>query len=121
MPRSRTSGAGRARSTTCAPVSPAIWKADWGLDPTRRLYGRRGLRRPGGRAAPCDASAVQAAAQEVARQRAASAHAAAAEAGQLASRVEPVQRLPLGRQHARAQVRLQTAERLAGEEVQAHR
>jgi hypothetical protein len=61
----------------------------------------------------------QAAAEERALQRPVSVHAAAAEAGDLARGIEAGKGLARCLEHARGQVRLQTAERLAGEDVQA--
>ena len=45
-------------------------------------------------------------------------HAAAAEAGDLAGGVEAVERLLVDAEHLRSEVGVQTAERLAGEDVQ---
>src|SRR5215211_6075086 len=94
--------AGEGRSQ---PVSPSLWVR---LAP--------GCRHGAARAA----AGEETAAEEGALEGAVPVHPPAAEAGDLAGRVEPGQRLAVGAQHARLEVGLEAAERLAGEDVELH-
>ena len=83
-----------------------------------RYRGPRPLRPALRQFPPGGAAGEQAAAEERALERAVAVHPAAAEAGHLAGRVQAGQRLAVGAQHARGEVGLQAAERLAREDVQ---
>ena len=74
-----------------------------------------------GRSAPGGAAGEDAAAQERALQRAVAVHAAAAEARHLARRIDVAERRAVGLEHARRQVGLQAAQRLARQDPEPHR
>src|SRR5579863_10406460 len=73
------------------------------------------------RRAPGIAAREQAAAEERAFQRAIAVHAAAAEAGRLARGIEPRHDLAVLAEDARIEIGLETAERLAGQDIELHR
>src|SRR5277367_547402 len=72
------------------------------------------------RRAPRRSAGEQAAAEERAFQRAIAVHAAAAKAGDLADRIEAGDDGAAGAEDARVEISLEAAERLAGQDVEAH-
>src|ERR1700730_5657657 len=74
-----------------------------------------------GRRPPGIAAREQTPAQKRSLQRAIAVHAAAAESGGFAGRVEPPDDLAVASESARIEVGLETAKRLAGQDVELHR